>query len=50
MDEQFYKEMYIKMVATSEKAINTLIQAQKECEEIYLTHTNTSDLNNSENA
>ena len=45
MDEQFYKEMYIKMVAASEKAINTLIQAQKECEEIYLAHTSTSDLN-----
>lgn len=38
-----YQEMYLKMVRATEKAIraeetvlNTLIQAQRECEELYL--------------
>ena len=32
-----YKEMYLKMVRASERAINILIQAQQECEELYLS-------------
>lgn len=32
-----YKEMYLKMVRASEDAIRTLIKAQQECEEMYLT-------------
>ena len=32
-----YKEMYLKMVRASERAINTLIEAQRECEEMYLS-------------
>ena len=32
-----YKEMYLKMVRASERAINPLIQAQQECEELYLS-------------
>ncbi len=32
-----YKEMYLTMVRASEKAINTLIAAQRECEELYLS-------------
>ena len=32
-----YKEMYLKMVRASEKAINILIEAQRECEELYLS-------------
>ena len=32
-----YKEMYLKMMRASEKAINILIQAQRECEELYLS-------------
>lgn len=32
-----YKEMYLTMVRASEAAINTLIQAQKKCEEQYLS-------------
>lgn len=32
-----YKEMYLKMVRTTEKAINLLIKAQQECEELYLS-------------
>jgi len=32
-----YKEMYLKMVRASEDAIQTLIRAQQECEEMYLS-------------
>ena len=32
-----YKEMYLKMVRASEHAINILIAAQQECEELYLS-------------
>ena len=32
-----YKEMYFKMVRASERAINILIEAQRECEEMYLS-------------
>ena len=32
-----YKEMYFKMVRASEKAVNILIEAQRECEELYLS-------------
>ena len=31
-----YKEMYRKMVLASEAAINILIAAQRECEEMYI--------------
>ena len=31
-----YKEMYLKMMRASEEAVRILIQAQQECEEIYL--------------
>lgn len=31
-----YKEMYRKMVIASEAAINILIAAQRECEELYI--------------
>ena len=31
-----YKALYLKMVRESEKAINILIRAQQECEELYL--------------
>ncbi len=31
-----YKEMYLKMVRASEQAIRILIEAQQECEEMYL--------------
>lgn len=31
-----YKEMYFKLFRASEQAINTLIQAQRECEELYI--------------
>ncbi len=32
-----YKEMYLKMFRASEKAIELLIAAQRECEEMYLS-------------
>lgn len=32
-----YKEMYLKMMRASEEAIRILIQAQQECEEMYVT-------------
>ena len=31
-----YKEMYLKMMRATEKAMNILIEAQRECEEMYL--------------
>lgn len=31
-----YKEMYLKLFHASEQAINTLIKAQQECEELYI--------------
>jgi len=31
-----YKEMYLKMMRASEEAMRILIQAQQECEEMYL--------------
>ncbi|WP_101908322.1 hypothetical protein [Marasmitruncus massiliensis] len=30
-----YKEMYFKMFRASEKALNIIIHAQRECEELY---------------
>ena len=32
-----YKEMYLKLFRASEQAINMLIQAQRECEELYIS-------------
>ena len=34
-----YREMYYKMNRAMEKAINILIEAQRECEEDYLRQT-----------
>ncbi len=31
-----YKEMYLTLFRASEDAINTLIEAQRRCEELYL--------------
>ena len=31
-----YKEMYLKLFRATEAAVNTLIEAQRECEEMYL--------------
>ena len=32
-----YKEMYLTLFRATEQAINTLISAQRECEEMYLS-------------
>lgn len=32
-----YKEMYLKMVRASEEAVNRIVAAQRECEELYLS-------------
>lgn len=32
-----YKEMYLKLFRASEEAVNMLIAAQQECEELYLS-------------
>lgn len=32
-----YKEMYLKMVRASEQAIRILVEAQRECEELYIS-------------
>lgn len=31
-----YKELYFKMLSASEEAINAIIKAQRECEELYI--------------
>ena len=36
-----YKELYLKMMRASENAIRILINAQQECEEIYLQSADT---------
>jgi len=36
-----YKEMYLKMVRATEQAINTLIAAQQQCEEMYINADDT---------
>lgn len=33
----YYKEMYLKMFRASEEAVNILIAAQQECEELYIS-------------
>ena len=33
---ELYKEMYLKMVRASEEALNILIKAQQECENMYI--------------
>ena len=37
-----YQEMYYKMNRAMEKAINILVEAQRECEEDYLKQTDSS--------
>ncbi len=37
-----YQEMYLKMLKASEQAINILIAAQQECEEIYISENKKS--------
>ena len=34
---QDYKKMYLKMMDATERAIEILIKAQQECEEIYIS-------------
>ncbi len=36
-----YREMYYKMINATERAMNILIDAQRECEEIYLKNDDT---------
>ncbi len=36
-NEADYKEMYLKMVRETERAIEILINVQRECEEMYLS-------------
>ena len=38
-----YQEMYYKMNRAMEKAINILVEAQRECEEEYLKQTDPPD-------
>ncbi len=40
-----YQEMYYKMNRAMEKAINILVEAQRECEEEYLKETDPPDEN-----
>ena len=44
-----YKEMYLKMVRASERAINILVEAQQECEELYLSGRSQTALPDKEN-
>ena len=36
-----YKKMYLKLFQATEQAINTLIEAQRECEELYISEPET---------
>lgn len=36
-----YKEMYLKLFRASEEAVNLLIAAQRECEELYISGDDT---------
>ena len=36
-----YKKMYLTLFRATEQAINTLIQAQQECEELYISEPET---------
>ncbi len=38
-----YKEMYLKMVRATETALNLLINAQQECEELYISTPNSEE-------
>ena len=38
-----YKEMYLTMVRASENAINMLIEAQRKCEDLYLSDSESND-------
>lgn len=37
MDMPDYKEIYLKLFRASEEAVNVLIAAQRECEELYVS-------------
>lgn len=36
-DKMDYKELYLKMMRETEKAIDVLIKAQSECEEMFIS-------------
>lgn len=38
-----YEKMYLTMVNAAEEAINRLIQAQQECEELYISSSEQED-------
>lgn len=38
-----YKEMYLKMLAASEEAIRIIIEAQQDCEEMYIKDCKEND-------
>lgn len=38
-----YEKMYLTMVNAAEEAINLLIQAQRECEELYISSLEQED-------
>ena len=40
IDMPDYKVMYLKLFRASEKAVNLLITAQQECEELYISEEN----------
>lgn len=40
-----YKKMYLTLLHASEAAINTLIAAQRECEELYIVSVEAEDEN-----
>ena len=45
-----YKEMYLKMMRASEQAIRTLIKAQQECEEMYVSEADVAVFQGKEKA
>lgn len=45
-DRPDYKKMYYIMFRASEKALNIIIEAQRKCEEMYLSAEDTEEENN----
>ena len=45
-----YKEMYLKMARASERAINILIETQRECEEMYISASELTVFSSNETA
>ena len=46
MEDRNYKEMYLKLMRSTEAVINLLITAQQECEELYVNASDEDEADN----